>query len=856
MKLNYLCRLAPRFIWALLALTLLSPGAVPLTRAADNDYSGGVGAEADDELAEAKKAEAAAKVSAEAKVNAAKTPFEKIIAVYERSRLPEKMQAPDRADWTQAEADINEVVRLVAAFESDGKNKINGKAGNYFQQGYIANRLAKYQDAIAAYDLAEKTGYIKANAGADKKGSELLNNRGQAKSALYDYAGALADYDAALALYDGAQWRQNRAWAHYNLGDYDLAVSDWNAAIKLNSTTGKLPFDAELAPLNKAVANDPGSVGPLMARARFNFKKAEGANSFSFLVTGSPSEPANFIASALADLDRAVKIVPDSPAVLLDRGRMRLAYVPLKSDLDERQHPFDYAETTTDFLRVIELEPKNAEAWFELGKAHLVLWDREVGFPLAFFGQEKEKAAKSDAAMRRAIAAFSRAIYLQPDASGEAHFQRAGALRKLTGAQDPNALLADYSAAIAQNLSATDSEWDALLHSVPNEKRRVAALAEAHFTRARIFISYGQLVATLADYDAALLLQDNNLDGHFERGKLRVQRGDYAGALADFALLTKNKPAIAEGWLWQGVAHDGKGEAVEAAADFGAALKLDPKLSAYLAGSRYDAQNPNPARGVAPAPVTSDVKVLPPGTALEHKTAGNALRAKGDLDGALREYTLALIIDPDFADALNNRGNYYEIHDEVDLALADFNHAIASDPKHRIAYGVRGLLWRKLGESERERADFDQAIEFADTDERRSGALRNRAKTRERVKDVEGALADAQRATELTPKDTEAWWGLGTMQLNARRDADACVSYRRALAIDPSRVEIRTQLVVALALQKDETASSELDPALAMVKAPQLAVIRKILNQASLFCPDSLELKALKERADAANATE
>ena len=851
------CR-TPRYLWALLVLMLLSPSAALSARAAAA-AAGGAGDDADAEGAEAQKAEAAAKAGAEAKIRAAQTPVDKIIAFYERSRLPGKMRAPAWGDWTQAEADIDEALRLVAAYEADGKRRINGKENIFFEQGYIAVQLAKYPEAIAAYDLAEQAGYLKGQTASEAKGSELYNNRGQAKAALLNYSGALNDYDAALALYDGAKWRQNRAWAYYNLGNYPLAVSDWNRAAALSFATGKLPFDADQAPLNKAVAFDPGAAAPLIARARYLFKKAlanqpDASEAPGGFFEDDDSRKANRMAPALADLDRAVANEPDSPVPWIERGRVRLAYLPLKSDL--ARLAFAPAEIEKDFLRAISLDPKSAEAWFELGLTHLELWRREAGGILAFVGREKEKADRSDAAMQRAIAAFSRAIYLQPAASGAAHFRRAGALRERTGAQDPHALLADYSAAIAQNLSATDPEWETFLHPTADQARRAAALAEAHLTRARILMSFGQLAATQADLEAALARQDGNLDARFERGKFRVRRGDYDGALADLERVIQGRPAVAEGWLWHGVAHDGKGETEPARADFAEAIKRDSKLGGAVAGSRYDPQTPNPARGLAPTPVTADVKIRPPGTALEHKNAGNTLRAKGDLDGALQEFNLALMIDPDFTDALNNRGVVYQIRGEVELALADLDHAIAIDPKHRVAYFSRGQLWRQLGETERERADFDRAVEFAETDERRAGVLLERARTRQAAKDNDGAMDDARRATELMLKNADAWRQRGTIELNAGHPAEAGTSYHRALEIDPDKREVRALLAVALALHDDPAASTELETALAMGKAAQLEAVRGVVNRAWRLRPDSAGLKALKDRADAAKAAE
>ena len=848
--------------WALFALTLFIS---PLLHAADTP-------------APVKYDEAKAKVEADAAVTAARTTLKKIAAFYGRALLPNRMKSPLAKDWTQAEAEVGEAARLFAEVEADGKTNVDGKDLIYFQQGYIACRLAKYPASIAAYDIAEKAGYAAAQAADDLKGSELWDNRGLAKAALYDYAGAVVDYTAAIALCDRAQWRQHLARAHYNLGEYALAVNDWNSAAKLNPAVGKPPFDPEQTPLNKAIAENPGSAAPLIARARFTFKKAHLEHEFGRSTVLAESaffahKETQILKPAFADLDRAVAIEPQSPVVWIERGRFRLVYLSLSSPFAEDAYlAGDSAEK--DFLHATELDPKNAEAWFELGRAKLVLWTQGVR---TIFGVLKKidakQAALRDAAMRDAIAAFSRAIYFQPDASGEAHFQRALALRELTGGTDPTALLVDSAAAIAQNVSATDAGWDGFLTPSPDLARRAAALADMYFTHARISKSLGQMTVALGDYDAALSnydvaltdfaavqadigaereLRDQHLgrsrDAHFERGKLRVQRGDYDGALADFDRVIKDKPELAEAWEWRGLARDGKGETELARADLEEAFKRDPKLRAHVAGSRYDAQSPGATRGLAPKPITVDPKKVPPGTALDRKNAGNALRAKGDVDGALREYTMALLIDPNFADASNNRALVYSERGEIDLALADFNRAIASDPKHRVAYLHRGYLWRGVGEAERERDDLDKAVEFADTDEHRATALLARAVTRQAEGDSEGALTDAIRATELTPKDAATWRLQGYLEMRLTSFAEASVCFRHALEIDPARRDTRVYLAVTLAMQNDAAASTELDTALENSPTDEeFERLKTILAQAIAAWPDSAALKALNE---------
>ena len=105
-------------------------------------------------------------------------------------------------------------------------------------------------------------------------------------------------------------------------------------------------------------------------------------------------------------------------------------------------------------------------------------------------------------------------------------------------------------------------------------------------------------------------------------------------------------------------------------------------------------------------------------------------------------------------------------------------------------------------------------------------------------------------------KNADAWRQRGTIELNAGHPAEAGTSYHRALEIDPEKREVRALLAVALALHDDPAASTELETALAMGKAPQLEAVRGVVNRAWRLRPDSAGLKALKDRADAAKAAE
>lgn len=79
-------------------------------------------------------------------------------------------------------------------------------------------------------------------------------------------------------------------------------------------------------------------------------------------------------------------------------------------------------------------------------------------------------------------------------------------------------------------------------------------------------------------------------------------------------------------------------------------------------------------------------------------------------------------------------------------AINDFSAAIKSQPRLAIAYLNRGLTYRRLGDKRRALADLNKAVRLAP---RMAQAYYNRARTRRDAGDTDGADADFERAGEI-----------------------------------------------------------------------------------------------------------
>jgi tetratricopeptide (TPR) repeat protein len=170
-----------------------------------------------------------------------------------------------------------------------------------------------------------------------------FNNRGAARLAKGDSAGALEDYDEAIRLKpDYAYAYNNRGAARFNEGDSDGALKDYDEAIRLKpdyaealSNRGLARFDegdrkGAFADFDEAIRLEPNNGGLFYNRANARADKGD-------------------LDGALADFDVSVRLQPDDASNFNNRGSVRLD----KGDLDG---------ALADFNETIRLKPDHARA--------------------------------------------------------------------------------------------------------------------------------------------------------------------------------------------------------------------------------------------------------------------------------------------------------------------------------------------------------------------------------------------------------------------------------------------------------------------------------------------------------------
>lgn len=99
---------------------------------------------------------------------------------------------------------------------------------------------------------------------------------------------------------------------------------------------------------------------------------------------------------------------------------------------------------------------------------------------------------------------------------------------------------------------------------------------------------------------------------------------------------------------------------------------------------------------------------LQPDLANAYNNRGNARDEKGDIDGAVGDYTEALRLNLNCAAAYYNRGNARAKKGDMDGAVDDYTEALRLNPDFA-AYTNRGLALKARGDMEAAQRDFDKA---------------------------------------------------------------------------------------------------------------------------------------------------
>jgi len=159
---------------------------------------------------------------------------------------------------------------------------------------------------------------------------------------------------------------------------------------------------------------------------------------------------------------------------------------------------------------------------------------------------------------------------------------------------------------------------------------------------------------------------------------------------------------------------------------------------------------------------------------------------KGLYDQAIDDCTRALEINPKDALAFNNRGNAYFDKGLYDQAIEDYTRAIKINPKDALAFYNRGLAYAKKGLYDQAIDDYSRAIEINPKD---ADVFNNRGNAYSKKGLPDQAIEDYNRAIKINPKDADVFNNRGIAYSDKGLYDQAIKDYNRAIEINPKLSE-------------------------------------------------------------------
>ena len=206
--------------------------------------------------------------------------------------------------------------------------------------------------------------------------------------------------------------------------------------------------------------------------------------------------------------------------------------------------------------------------------------------------------------------------------------------------------------------------------------------------------------------NAVTFLQNPKDDFEFyAKGAAYVILNEYDMALVNFDQAIQQDPQKIIAYIRRGRLHLQNADFGRALADFDKAIQLEAGRSAGTEQSKVSStREKNPS--------TADIQ-RDPRPWFENFRSGAAYIDRGrtyiqqnDNDRAIADFTKAIQLDPEDANAYNHRGAAYANKLDFDSAIADFDKAIQFDPFLRNAHSNRGHAFSEKGDEARARADY------------------------------------------------------------------------------------------------------------------------------------------------------
>lgn len=307
-----------------------------------------------------------------------------------------------------------------------------------------------------------------------------------------------------------------------------------------------------------------------------------------------------------------------------------------------------------------------------------------------------------------------------------------------------------------------------------NADNEAAAVARERYNEGNALFEKKQYLQAIAKFKEAISSDPAFKDAYYNKGVVEIEATKFKDAVLTFtALLALEKSAKAH--YQRALSYQKDANLEKAEEDYEEAMKLDAKneMIPYNYGVLKFTQKDYEG---AIKQFTKAIAVKPD-FVFAYNDRGSCYRQMQKYQEALKDYEEAAKRNPNLALILNNIGTTKKNMKDYDGAIAAYNRAMSLDAKFYLAYNNRGVVLLEQGKLSQALEDFDKAIEL---NPKYAPAYNNRGAVKLKKEQWKDAEADFNKALQIDPNYANAYVNRGSAREMLRNAEGACQDWAKA----------------------------------------------------------------------------
>ncbi len=330
-----------------------------------------------------------------------------------------------------------------------------------------------------------------------------------------------------------------------------------------------------------------------------------------------------------------------------------------------------------------------------------------------------------------------------------------------------------YTESHAQELTAKEQAYKDSIAAL-NQENELTAAARELYNAGNALFEQKKYADAIKKYNESIQKDPNFKDSYFNKGITEIEAAKYNDAVLSFtAYLALEKSG--KGYFQRALANEKANKKSAAENDFKEAMKLDTKNE--MIPYNYGVMLFNSADYENAVKIFTQAITLKPDFAFAYNDRGSSYRMQGKYAEAIADYEEAARKNPKLALALNNIGTVKRIQKDYVGAIAAFNRALSVDAGFYLAYNNRGAVYMDQNKPEQALVDFNKAIEL---NKNYAPAYNNRGGVYLKKEDWKAAEKDFSKAIELDKNYANAYVNRGAAKEMLRDAEGACDDWAKA----------------------------------------------------------------------------